>query len=130
MGAILQLKIASGFAISTTSALFLAACAPSPDRVQPLHASTALYENLTCQQLVAEARNVSAEAHRAAGQEARHHTEDVAVVTAGVLVFWPAIFFAHGHDATTAELATLRGQMEAIETASEANDCGIVFERA
>lgn len=107
----------------------LTACAPRPETIQPTYTPTALYENLSCEQLVTEARTVSNRAHDAAGREHRHRVEDTVAVTAGVTVFWPALFFVHGADATTAEVAQLRGEMEAIETASNVNNCGIVFDR-
>ncbi len=90
---------------------------------------SALYQNLTCDQLATEARNVSNRAHSAAGLEHRHRVEDTVAVTAGLVIFWPALFFTHGADATAAELAQLKGEMEAIESASQARNCGIVFQR-
>ncbi|MDM6944151.1 hypothetical protein, partial [Klebsiella michiganensis] len=91
---------------------------------------TALYENLSCEQLVTEAGTVSNRAHEAAGLQHRHRVEDTVAVAAGVTIFWPALFFVHGADATAAEIAQLRGEMEAIETASNTRNCGIVFDRA
>lgn len=112
------------------AAAFLAACAPNPDSIQGTYTPTAIYENLSCEQLVTEARTVSNRAHQAAGLERRHRVEDTVAVAAGVTIFWPALFFTHGADATAAEVAQLRGEMEAIERASSTRDCGIVFDRA
>lgn len=111
------------------AAAFLAACAPKPESIQGTYTSSALYENLGCEQLVTEAQTVSNRAHDAAKLERRHRTEDTVAVTAGAVIFWPALFFTHGSDATAAEIAQLRGEMEAIERASEAKSCGIVFNR-
>jgi len=108
----------------------LAACAPRPESIQAIYTPSAPYESLTCQQLASEARTVSNRAHDAAGLERRHRTEDTIAVTAGVVIFWPALFFTHGADATAAEIAQLRGEMEAIEAATNAKSCGIVFNRA
>ncbi|WP_245264750.1 hypothetical protein [Aquamicrobium defluvii] len=98
--------------------------------VQATYTPTVLYQNLTCEQLVREGWTVSNRAHAAAGKQNRHRVEDEVAITAGVLVFWPALFFTHGNDATTAEFAQLKGEMQAIEAASQAKNCGIVFNRA
>lgn len=112
-----------------SAAAMLAACAPRPESIQGTYTPSALYQNLTCDQLATEARNVSNRAHSAAGLEHRHRVEDTVAVTAGLVIFWPALFFTHGADATAAELAQLKGEMEAIESASQARNCGIVFQR-
>jgi len=107
----------------------LAGCAQKSENVQATYTPTALYENLSCHQLVQEGWSVSNRAHTAAGLQNRHRVKDEVAIAAGTLVFWPALFFARGNNATTAELAQLKGEMEAIEAASQAKDCGIVFNR-
>mgnify|MGYP001025615413 CR=1 FL=1 len=115
--------------VTAVAAMMLSACAQKADRVAATYTPSVLYENLTCQQLVREGWNVSNRAHTAAGKQNRHRTQDEVAITAGVLVFWPALFFTHGNNATTAELAQLKGEMQAIEAASQAKNCGIIFNR-
>lgn len=122
------MKIANVAVIAGMSAL--AACAPRPETIQGTYTPTAVYENLSCEQLVTEAQTVSNRAHDAANLERRHRTEDTVAVAAGVVIFWPALFFTHGADATAAQVAQLRGEMEAIERAANTKNCGIVFNRA
>jgi len=50
------------------------------------------------------------------------------VTTVGIVVFWPALFFLGGNDQQTAELARLRGEMEAIEQVSVRKRCNIQFQ--
>lgn len=107
----------------------LTACAENPDKVRTGYTSPMTYQNLSCQQLAAEAHTVSDRAHDAAQVQRRHHTRDEIATTAGLVVFWPALLFIHGNDETTAEVAQLRGQMTAIEQASTAKQCGMVFQR-
>lgn len=64
---------------------------------------------------------------REAGKKA---TSDAVATTVSVVIFWPALFFIGGDDATTAELSRLKGEMDAIERVSIEKKCGIVFERA
>src|SRR5690606_4516141 len=112
-----------------TATASLAACAPNPEKIQGTYVSPVVYQNLTCEQLAAEAQAVSNRAHDVAGLERRHHRQDQVAVAAGLVIFWPALFFRHGADATTAEVAQLKGQMEAIEAASAAKNCDIDFQR-
>jgi hypothetical protein len=51
-------------------------------------------------------------------------------LTAAVVIFGPAAFFVGGNNVQTAELARLRGQMQAIEEASIQKRCGITFRRS
>ena len=46
----------------------------------------------------------------------------------GLVLFWPAMFMIKGNDEKTAELARVRGEMEAIQQASIEKNCGIQFE--
>jgi hypothetical protein len=48
----------------------------------------------------------------------------------GLVIFWPALLFTKGNDENTAELARLKGQMDAIEQASIQKRCEITFQRA
>ena len=51
------------------------------------------------------------------------------MTTVGVVIFWPALFFIDGDNQKTAELARLKGEMEALEQASIQKNCGIQFQR-
>jgi hypothetical protein len=78
-----------------------------------------------CQQLAEEAQRVSAHAAEAAGAQDGQATSDAVVTTAAVVVFWPAAFFVGGDEQNAAELARLRGQMDAIEQTSIRKKCRI-----
>ncbi len=49
-------------------------------------------------------------------------------MTAGLIIFWPAIFLVKGDGAQAAEVSRLKGEMQAIQTASSRKGCGIQFE--
>jgi hypothetical protein len=76
-----------------------------------------MYQSYTCQQLVQEAQMVSARAAQASGAQDKQRTNDQLATAAAIFVFWPAVFFAGGDKQTAAELASLKGQMVAIEQA-------------
>lgn len=105
----------------------LAACATAPKDIAPAYVSTTLYENLSCPQLRAEAEGVSSRAAAAFGQQDKNRGQDAAMTTVGVVLFWPALFFMKGDGAAAAEVARMKGEMQAIETVNRVKNCGIVF---
>ncbi|MFD1982589.1 hypothetical protein ACFSOZ_07840 [Mesorhizobium newzealandense] len=111
------------------AAILLCGCATPPDKIQASYVSPILYQNLTCEQLALEATNVSRRASEAAGIQNHKAGQDAAVVAVGVIVFWPVLFFANGDGTSAAEVARLKGEMQAIEDASTAKSCGIVFQK-
>ena len=109
--------------------LLLCGCATPPEKIQASYVSPILYQNLTCEQLAMEATNISSRAAEAAGVQNKKAGQDAAVVAVGVIIFWPALFFASGDGASAAEVARLKGEMQAIEDASTRKSCGIVFQK-
>ncbi len=83
---------------------------------------------MSCSQLQEEASVVSSRAIIAAGAQERAVNNDVVTTTVGVVLFWPALFFNKGDGATAAEVARLKGEMQAIENISRQKNCGIVFQ--
>jgi hypothetical protein len=72
---------------------------------------------------------VSARAAEAAGPQDQKVTNNAVATTVGVIVFWPALFMVKGNDTMTADLARLRGEMEAIEQVSVRKRRSIQFQR-
>lgn len=108
----------------------LAGCATRADNIVPAYVSTVGYEGLACQQLGQEAQVISSRAAAATGAQNKKATGDAVAMTVGLVVFWPALFFTQGDGAAAAEVARLKGEMEAIETVSRRKGCGIVFNKA
>jgi len=115
-------------AIALSLAVALSSCASKPQDIEAAYVSPALYESLTCDRLREEATAVSARAIAASGAQQKKADNDAVAVGVGVVIFWPALFFAKGDGATAAEVSRLKGEMKAIETASLKNNCGIRFE--
>ncbi|HEY8567077.1 MAG TPA: hypothetical protein VIL65_16385 [Beijerinckiaceae bacterium] len=111
------------------AALSVAGCASRPEDVAASYVSPVQYAGYSCRQLGEEAQAVSSRAAIASGQQESNRSRDAAVTAAAVVVFWPAAFFVGGNNSNTAELARLKGQMEAIESASIQKRCGINFRR-
>jgi hypothetical protein len=89
-----------------------------------------MYQNYTCQQIALEAQNISAHAAEMAGAQDQKRTNDQIATGVAVVVFWPAAFFVGGDGNTAAELARLKGQMQALEQTSIQKNCGIQFRQA
>ncbi len=119
------MKCSTGAALG--AAMMVAGCATAPDKIQASYVSPILYQNLSCEQLAAEAATVSSRAAQAAGVQSNKAGQDAAVVAVGMIVFWPALFLASGDGAAAADVARLKGEMQAIEDASNRKGCGIVF---
>ena len=110
--------------------ILIAACASSSAEVKPSYVSPLQYQNLSCQQLGAEAERISRRASEAAGVQDTNRTNDAWVTGAAIVLFWPAAFFVKGDGQNAAELARLKGEFEAIEQASIQKSCGLRFQRA
>ena len=108
----------------------VAGCAKDADQVGATYFSPVLYENYTCPQLAEEAQRVSSHAAQASGVQDQKATNDKVAMGVGLVIFWPALLFTKGNDENTAELARLKGQMDAIEQAAIKKRCGISFQHA
>jgi len=109
---------------------FITGCATRAEYIEASYVSPILYQNLTCEQLALEAQNVSSRAATAAGVQNRRAGNDAALMAVGLVVFWPALLFTGGDGATAAEVSRLRGEMDAIQNASNAKGCDIQFQQA
>src|SRR5262245_45170124 len=110
--------------------LFIATgCATKSTDIAPAYVSPTLYSNSTCPQLAEEARRVSARAALAAGVQDQKRSSDQVITTVSVIVFWPALFALNGDGPQAAEVARLKGEMQAVEEASNQKNCGFQFQR-
>jgi hypothetical protein len=114
--------------VAAACGLVVAACAKDADQVGPIYVSPITYENYTCPQLAEEAQRVSSRAAQASGVQDSKATNDKVAMGVGLVIFWPALFFTKGNDENTAELARLKGSMDAIEQTSIQKKCGITFQ--
>lgn len=119
----------SAFKISTVlvALSILASCATKPENIQAAYVSPTSYERLTCNELKEEAGRVSQRAAAAAGVQTKKAKQDAVATGVAIVVFWPAAFFIKGDGATSAEVARLKGEMQAIEQTSRVKKCDIQF---
>ncbi|MEC9463768.1 MAG: hypothetical protein VX601_11380 [Pseudomonadota bacterium] len=120
----MNIKIVSAICLCA----IVSSCASKPSEIEAAYVSPTLYESLSCDRLREEATAVSARAIAASGVQQKKADNDAVAVGVGLVIFWPALFFAKGDGASAAEVARLKGEMKAIEMASLKNNCGIRFE--
>ena len=118
-----------GFGIAALAALFVAGCASSSKEIQATYVSPVQYQHYTCQQLGMEAQALSTRAAQVAGVQDEKRTSDTVATTAAIIIFWPAAFLVKGDGQTAAELANLKGQMQAVEQAALQKKCAIQFQQ-
>jgi hypothetical protein len=112
------------------AALAVAGCAANSDKIAATYVSPMQYESYSCRQLSEEGQRVSARAAIAAGVQDSQGIKDNASTPAGRIIYWPAASIAAGDNPNAAELARLRGELEAIELASIRRNCKIQFRSA
>lgn len=117
-------------ALVAVGSLAVAGCASRSEDVAASYVSPVTYQSYSCKELGLEAQRVSSAAAVASGAQDSQRTKDSVATAAAIVVFWPAAFFVGGDNAKTAELARLKGQMDAIEATSIQKKCGISFQRA
>lgn len=116
--------------VTAVGLLVLTGCASTSDKITASYISPMQYDNYNCRQLAEEAQRVSARASVAAGAQDSQATKDTVATTAAVIIFWPAAFFVQGDKQNAAELARLKGELEAIEQVSIRKQCGLQFRQA
>ncbi len=110
-------------------ALLLADCASKSSEVTANYVSPIMYQSYDCQQLGMEAQSLSAKAAELSGAQDQKRTNDQIATGAAIIIFFPAAFFVGGDGQVAAQLAQMKGQMNAVEQASIQKRCGIQFQR-
>ena len=112
------------------AAAALGGCASKSFEISAAYVSPISYQSYTCQQLGMEAQAISAKAAELSGAQDQKRTNDQIATGVAIVVFWPAAFLVGGDGQVAAQLAQLKGQLNAIEQASIQKKCGIQFRQA
>ena len=98
-------------------------CATASKDIAPLSVSPLVYESYGCEQLSAELARVHTRSTQLGGRLDQAASNDAALTTAGVILFWPALFFLGGTRQQEAEYARLKGEADAIQQAAITKRC-------
>ena len=107
----------------TVVGVALPGCATRPEDVSATYVSPLQYQNYNCNQIGMEIGRVSRRVSEISGAQNSTATGDAVALGVG-FIFWPAFFFMIGGDHED-ELARLKGEYEALESAAIQNECNI-----
>lgn len=116
-------------AVALVCGAVVSGCASGSGDIGAAYVSPNQYASYSCPQLNEEATRISSRAAAAIGAQDQKATNDAVATGVAIVVFWPALFFIKGDGASAAEVSRLKGEMEAIESASVRKRCGIEFKR-
>lgn len=119
-------KIVPGLLVSS---IILAGCADESQNVQPSYTSPIQYQSYSCKQISEESYRVSSRAAQLAGVQNKNAQNDAVATGVALVLFWPAAFLIHGNKQNSAELARLKGELNALEQASIRRNCNIKFQK-
>ncbi len=102
----------------------LAGCAAAPDAA---YMSTSGYMEKDCAQIETDATAVAAQASDLILARNATATQDQVIFWTGFLLFGPVIYLMTDSDEEKARIEELRMQIDGLEKASVAKDCGITF---
>jgi hypothetical protein len=122
------MMLRSGKFVAAVMAVFVAGCASRSENIAAAYVSPLQYQNYSCNQLKEEASRIASRAAQVAGVQDTKATNDAVATGVGVIIFWPALFLIKGDSTTGAELARLKGEIEAIEKVSIEKRCNIRFQ--
>jgi hypothetical protein len=105
-----------------TLASLLSACATAPENVSASYVSPLQYQAYDCSQLGAEMERIGNQVDTLTGQQRKERRKDQVAFAAGMVLFWPALFFMAGSDKKE-ELGRLKGEHDAVQKAAIERKC-------
>ena len=101
----------------------LAACASNTSEIAASYVSPIEYEGYSCKQLSSEISRVTRRANQVAHDVNKNAEGDSIAMGAGLILFWPALFFIDGDTPQAQEYAELKGRFNALEDAIVKKNC-------
>lgn len=102
---------------------FLSACASNTSEIAASYVSPMEYESYNCKQLSSEISRVTRRANQVAHDVNKNAEGDSIAMGAGLILFWPALFFIDGDTPQAQEYAELKGRFNALEDAMVKKNC-------
>lgn len=118
------------FTAAICASIAVSGCAQKSENITAAYVSPVAYQGFTCRQIREEATRVNARAAQAMGLQDKAATNDAVATGVALVLFWPAAFFISGNRENGAEVARLKGELEALEQANIRKNCGIEFRKA
>ena len=112
--------------VITFSLVVVTGCSTAAKDISAKYVSPAQYASYDCEQIEQELIRVSGKVQEMTGQLDDNRETDNVTTTAGIILFWPALFFLGGTKEQEAEYAQLKGEYNALEQASIQKKCGLL----
>ena len=98
-------------------------CATASKNISSSYVSPMQYNNYTCEQLSQEASTIQARVSEVGGAVDSKAHADKWITGAGIVLFWPALFFVGNNKDKEAEFSRLKGEYEAVQKAAVQKQC-------
>ena len=119
-------NVTIGGALAAT--MMLSACATAPSKISAAYVSPLKYQNYDCQQVGLEQANIEQRTNVLYHNLKGRNNSDKWMMGVGLVVAWPALLFLKGNNgAENTEYAQLKGDYEALRTASVQKKCELTF---
>lgn len=102
---------------------FVSGCATAGKDVAATYVSPMQFSNYDCDQLRQELARLNGRVGQLTGRLDEAASNDKAILVGGGLLFWPALFALGGTKQQEAELSRIKGEYEALQTASTTKKC-------
>lgn len=112
-------------ALAVFLSIAISGCATGSKDIGATYISPVTYQNFDCQQITAEMARLQSKVAQIGGRLDEAASNDKAIMAAGAILFWPALFALGGTKAQEAEYATLKGQHDAVQQAAIEKKCMI-----
>lgn len=104
-------------------AALVSGCATSGKDVAATYVSPMQFSSYDCDQLRQELARINGRVGQLSGRLDEAASNDKAILVGGGLLFWPALFALGGTKQQEAELSRMKGEYEALQSASTNKKC-------
>lgn len=105
------------------ASLLATGCATASKDIAATYVSPIQYQSYDCPQLVAELQRISGRVSQIGGRLDEAASNDKMITGAGVILFWPALFFIGGTKAQEQEYSRLKGEYDAVNQVAIQKKC-------
>jgi hypothetical protein len=108
---------------SITIITMMTGCSTAGKDVAATYVSPAQYSSYDCDQIREELVRIHGRVNQITGRLDQAASNDKAIMGAGLLLFWPALFALGGTKQQEAELSRLKGEYDALQITSTTKKC-------
>lgn len=121
--AIIVKNIIQATVISAVFLTSVAGCATKPDQIQGIYVSPATYSSWSCQAISAERKRVVNKVNELNGTQSKKSSNDAIAMGVGLVLLWPALFFLASESDLEPQIASLKGNYDALTSVGNQKGC-------